>query len=347
MKLFIVGINHKTAPVEVREKVSFSPHEAVRANQLLKERTRLEEGLILSTCNRVEIYAVANTQKNIDYVNEIKHFLSEFHNIDPTDFENRLYIHSDEEAVKHLFRVASGLDSMVIGETEILGQVKKAYQDAREGRTAGRVLNRLLQQAFNTAKRIRTETFVSRGVVSVSSVAVRLAKKVLGNLQDKKVLIVGTGKIGEQLVLYFKDNGIKSILVTNRTFEKAHTLAGNFGAEAVRFENFWDRLTDVDIVIASTGASHCIIRKQEVLELMPKRRQRPLLIIDLAVPRDVEAEVNKIDNVYLYDIDDLQKIVDKNIALRQSELDNCKKIIDASCQKFIERLTSARIGNGE
>lgn len=343
MDLVVIGINHKTAPVEIREKFAFSPKQTVNVNRLLKEGVFLAENLILSTCNRVEIYAVADHNK--DYVNDIKTFLSKFHNLNFLDYENRIYIHKNREAVEHLFRVAAGLDSMVIGEMEILGQVKKAYQDARESLTTGKVLNRLFEKAFNTAKKIRTDTFIGRGAVSVSSATVRLAEKILGELIDKEVLIIGTGRVGEQLVLYLKKNGIKSIVVTNRTLEKAQDLADRFAATAVSFEDFRARLVGVDIVIASTGAPHCIIRNQDILSLMPKRKQRPLFIIDLAVPRDVEAEVNRIDNVYLYNIDDLEKIVDENIKLRASELDNCSKIIIASAERFMSWLVSERIND--
>jgi glutamyl-tRNA reductase len=209
------------------------------------------------------------------------------------------------------------------------------------------VLNRLFEKAFNTAKKIRTDTFVSRGVVSVSSVAVRLAKKILGDLTDKQVLIIGTGQIGEQLVLYLKKNGIKSILVTNRTFEKAKDLADRFAAHAVHLEDFMSRLIETDIVIASTAAPHCIIRKEDILSLMPKRKQRPLFIIDLAVSRDVEAEVNSIDNTYLYNIDDLDKIVDENIKLRKSDLDSCSEIINASVEMFMNWLSREKIGHAQ
>jgi glutamyl-tRNA reductase len=232
---------------------------------------------------------------------------------------------------------------MVIGEMEILGQVKKAYQDAQESRTTGKILHRLFEKAFNTAKKIRTDTFVGRGTVSVSTAAVSLGKKILGRLEDKKVLIIGAGLIGEQLVLYLKKNGIKSIMVTNRTFEKAKDLGDKFSAIAVAFEDFRNTLAEVDIVIASTGAPHAIIRKDAIVSLMPKRHQRPLFIIDLAVPRDVEAEINQIDNVYLYDIDDLEKIVNENIKLREGELDTCSQIIAAASERFMAWLASEKI----
>jgi len=348
MNLAVIGINHKTAPVEIREKFSFSPKQILEVNRALKEEGISSENLILSTCNRMEIYAVAG-QKS-DFIGATKDFLSRFHNLRLADYENIFYVYKDRQAIEHLFRVAAGLDSMVIGEMEILGQVKKAYQDARQSRSTGKILNRLFEKAFNNAKKIRTDTSIGRGAVSVSSAAVRLAKKILGDLSDKAALIIGAGLIGEQLVLYLKKNGIKNIMVANRTLEKAkiltdrfqnHGLASDsqshkFSATAVSFEDLKQRLAEVDIVISSTGAPHCIIRKVDMLELMPKRKQKPLFIIDLAVPRDVEEEVSKIDNVYLYDIDDLQKIVQQNISLRKNELSTCNRIIDQSCKAFMD-----------
>lgn len=344
--MVVLGINHKTAPVEVREKFSFTGKHIAEVNHLLSVHAALSENLILSTCNRVEIYAVTKKDDS-DCLNRIRNFLGEYHKINISDFENRFYLHKNEKVVEHLFRVSSGLDSMVIGEMEILGQVKEAYRAAHNAKTTGKVLHRLFEKAFNTAKKIRTETAITRGTVSVSSATVRLARKILGELADKKVLIIGAGKVGEQLVLYLKKNGLKSILVTNRTFEKAQVLAKNFGAEAVIFENYHDKLSDVDIVIASTGAPHSIIKNDDIMHLMPKRHQRPLFLIDLAVPRDVEQEVNKIDNVYLYDIDDLQKIVDENINLRKSELENCEKIIVSARQRFIEWLANEDLKHHE
>jgi len=343
MDLMVLGINHKTAPVEIREKFSFTGKRMAEVNRLLKEDASLEENLVLSTCNRMEIYAVANHNK--DHIGDIKNFLGRFHNLNILDYKDRLYVYRDKEAIEHLFKVAAGLDSMVIGEAEILGQVKKAYQEAKESQTTGKVLNKLFQNAFNTAKKLRTETSITRGAVSVSSVAVRLAKKILGRLRDKKVLIVGTGKVGEQLISYLKKEGIESILVTNRTFEKARDLAARFAVAAIPFEDFRSRLVETDIIITSTGAPHCIIRKDEILSLMPMRKQNPFLIIDLAVPRDVETDTNKIDNVYLYDVDDLQKTVDETIVLRKNELDSCFEIIGASSGKFIDWLISEKLRN--
>lgn len=341
MDLLVVGMNHKTAPVEIREKISFGAKQLIEVNRFLKASASLEENLILSTCNRVEIYALAS--HNRDHIQEIEDFLSRFHNLNISDYKDRLYVHRNKEAIEHLFKVAAGLDSMVIGEMEILGQVKQAYHDAKESQTTGKVLNRLFEKAFNTAKEIRTETFITRGAISVSSLAVKLAKKILGELSDKKVLIVGAGIIGEQLVLYLKKGGIGSIQVTNRTLEKAQGLAARFGAQALPFEGFRSGLAETDIIITSTGAPHYILCKEEISSLISARKQRPLLIIDLAVPRDVESQVNTIDNVYLYNIDDLQKIVDETLMFRMSELDRCFKIIGAASERFIHWLVREKI----
>lgn len=343
MRLIVLGINHKTAPVDIREKLSFSAKEVICANQLLRDTLSLSECLILSTCNRVEIYVVAGK----DCISGIKQFLAKLRNIEVSEFENRLYIYEGSDAVKHLFRVAAGLDSMVIGEMEILGQVKTAYSDASESKTLGKLLNRLFQKTFNTAKKIRTETLITRGSVSVSSVAVRLSGKILGHLHDKKVLVIGAGTIGEQLLMYLKKNGVKIIVVANRTYEKALVLADRFGATAIKFDDFPHDLINADIVISSTGAPHTIIRKDDIAHLMPKRHQRPLFLIDLAVPRDIEAEVNKIDNVYLYNIDDLQKIVEENLSLRKNELDGCNKIIENASLHFKSWLVKENLKHHE
>ncbi len=340
MDLTVIGISHKTAPVEIREKFSFSPNEAIEANCGLKEKACLSENLVLSTCNRVEIYAVVRDDR--DCIESVKNFLGTFHNVNISDHGDKFYIYKGKDAVRHLFGVASGLDSMVVGEMEILGQLKKAYKDARSSLATGKVLNRLFEKAFNAAKKVRTETFIGRGAVSVSSVAVRLAEKILGDLRGKTAMIIGTGAVGEQLMMYLKKNGIGSILVSNRTLDKAKALAEKFSATAVAFESFSSRLVDAEIVIASTGAPHCIIRKDDIVSLMPHRKQRPIFIIDLAVPRDVEAEVNSIDNAYLYNIDDLQKIVNENIGLRRCELDNCSRIIDNASDMFMSWLAKEK-----
>ncbi|MDD5108593.1 MAG: glutamyl-tRNA reductase [Candidatus Omnitrophica bacterium] len=334
MDLAVIGINHKMAPVGIREKFSFSSKQIVEVNRMLKGQGALSENLILSTCNRMEIYVVVGQKK--DFIGPVKDFLSRFHNLRLADYEGMFYVYRDKEAIEHLFRVSSGLDSMVIGEMEILGQVKKAYQDARESRSTGKILNRLFEKALNTAKKIRSDTLVGRGAISVSSAAIRLAKKILGGVDGKVALVISAGLIGEQLVSYLKKSGIKNILVANRTLDKAKILTDKFSATAVSFDSFKERLGDVDIVITSTGAPYCIIHKDDMLGFMPKRKQKPLFIIDLAVPRDVDAEVSKIDNVYLYNIDDLQKIIEQNISLRKNELDTCDRIIDNSTEAFMD-----------
>jgi len=330
MNLAVIGINHKTAPVQIREKFSLSAKQIIEVNRMLKLESAVSENVVLSTCNRMEIYAVAGGKN--DCVEVVKDFLSRFHNLRLADYKNIFYVYKDTEAIEHLFRVASGLDSMIIGEMEILGQVKKAYQDAKKSHSTGKILNRSFEKAFNTAKKIRTDTSIGRGAVSVSSQAIKLAKKILGNLNDKVALIIGAGIIGEQLVLSLKKNEIKKILVVNRTLEKAKILTDRFAAIAVSFDEFRQRLAEVDIVITSTGAPHLIIRKDDIANFMPARKKKPLFIIDLAVPRDVEDKVGEIDNVHLYNIDDLQRVVQQNISLRKDELDSCNKIIDKSCK---------------
>lgn len=344
MELLILGINHKTAPVEMRERLSFSHSESLDANRSLKCEALLAENLILSTCNRVEIYAVSKPDN--DSVNSIKDYLARQKGINLLDYKESIYVYKGREAVEHLFKVASGLDSMVIGEMEILGQLKQAYRDAKNSSGTGKVLNRLFEKAFNTAKKIRTETSIGHGAVSLSSAAVRLAKKILGDLSSKKTLIIGAGEIGEQLLRYLKKSGVESIMVANRTLERARELTDRFNAIAVAFKDFREKLKEVDIVITSTGSPHCIIRHDDALWLMPKRKQRPLFIIDLAVPRDVEEEINRLDNIYLYNIDDLEAIVKDNIKLRKGELDNCSEIINTAAARFISWLDAERLTDG-
>lgn len=345
MQLVVVGINHKTAPVETRELFSFSADKVVEANRSLKGSGAFRENLVVSTCNRVEVYAVAGHDQ--DSANDIKLFLSRYHGLNALDHDGSMYVHKNKDAVAHLFRVVSGLDSMIIGEAEIMAQMKKAYSDAKAALATGKVLNRLFEKAFNTAKKIRTQTFISRGVVSVSSAAIRLSEKILGGLGDKTALVIGTGTVGEQLIVYLKKNGIRSILAANRTMERAEALARKFAATPIAFEDFRSRLAEVDIVITSTGAPHAIVRKDDIASLMPRRKQKPLFIIDLAVPRDVEESVNTIDNAYLYNIDDLQKIVDENLKLRQGELDNCSGIIAGAADRFMAWLANEKIAHAQ
>jgi len=323
MKIFVAGVSYKTAPVELRERL------AVHASQLrcqgcrLKLAAGLSEVVVLSTCNRVEVYGV--TPKVNGNVHNIFQHLSE----STVDVSPYLYVKEGSEAVHHLFSVASGLDSMVIGETEITGQVKQAYQAAQSVKLTGGILNRVFQRAFQTAKEVRAHTGVGRGATSVGSVAVEMAERIFKDLGDKTVMIVGAGKMGEACVRHLNKKGARSVLVSNRSFERAQGLAAEFGGQAIRFDDCLQAMTSADIVVSSTGCPQTILHRDDIAKVMAARRDRPLVLIDIAVPRDIAPEVQQLDNVYLYDVDDLEVIVRENTKLREQELSRCESIIDA------------------
>jgi glutamyl-tRNA reductase len=322
MNLFVAGLSYKTAPVELREKL------AVHASRLrccgcrLKLAANLSEIVLLSTCNRVEIYGV--TPKVNGNVQNIFQHLS----ASAVDVFPYLYVKEGSEAVRHLFSVTSGLDSMVLGETEITGQVKQAYQAAQQARLTGPALNRVFQTALKTAKEIRTQTHIGRGATSVGSVAVELAERIFRNLSDKTVMIVGAGKMGEACIRHLNKKGTRAVLVSNRSFERAQALAAEFGGRAIRFDHCLAAMADADIVVSSTGCPHTILHREEIAQVMSARRQRPLILIDIAVPRDIATDVQRLDNVYLYNVDDLEFIVRENVRSRRLELTRCAAIID-------------------
>lgn len=336
MNIVVVGLNHKTAPVEIREKISFQPQTVEEAYNRLFQCTGISEGMILSTCNRVEVYACADDAK--EGIKGIKGFLSTFHGLPLERFEEHLFACSEEEALKHLFRVASSLDSMVVGEPQILGQLKDAYHDACKYKAAGIILNKLLHRAFSVAKRVRTETKIANSAVSISYAAVELAKKIFGSLNGKAVMLVGAGEMCELAARHFINSGINEIYITNRTFERAERLAEEFSGTPVDFNEFHHFLHKVDIVLSSTGAPHYIIKPENVIEALKARKQRPMFFIDIAVPRDIDTKVNDIDNVYLYDIDDLQGVIEANVKERTREAEKAEGIITEELKGFIHWL---------
>lgn len=352
-KIIVLGLNHKTAPVEVREKLAIPESKLPEALKIFFQQGIAHETVIISTCNRTEVYLVHSQeegstslagQANSEIAYQIKDFLARYRRVEKNEFENSLYLYEGEECIKHLFRVAAGLDSMVVGEDQVLGQVKTAYLLAHENKTTGKILNVLFQKALNLGKHVRTTTGINRGSVSVASVAVELAEKIFGNLSTKKAMIIGAGEMSEITVKHLVERGIKSIFVTNRTFERAQELARKFGGNdlsslAVRFDEYPAYLETVDIVISSTAAPYPILRKKDILPVIRKRKYRALFLIDLAVPRDIEAEVNEIDNVYLYNIDDLQEIVNSNLKEREKEIEKCNQIIN---EKTIEVITQIK-----
>ena len=293
----------------------------------------IQESLILSTCNRVEIYGVTDNPER--GILELKRFLSKYHKLDLKEFEEKLYAYQGRDAVYHLFNVASGLDSMVIGETQILGQLKTTYRNGRRDKSVGMILEALLQKSFFVAKEVRTSTNITKGAVSVGSAAVKLAEEKLGDLFGRKIIVIGAGKVSELVIKYLKSRQASSLVVGNRTYEKARELAQKFDSEAINFNRLSEFLVDADILISSTSAPHFIIRKEDIAKVMRERRNKPLLLIDLAVPRDVEPEVAELESVYIYDIDSLQKVVEKNVYLRQKEIDICDRIIQKQVDEFM------------
>jgi glutamyl-tRNA reductase len=332
MNILVVGLSHKTAPVDIRERVAFAPTEMEKPLQQLLALPAVAEAVIVSTCNRVEIYATSRDAEGA--IGQIKRFLSEFHNIAIDDLEPHLYDRCGGEAIHHLFRVAASLDSMIVGEPQILGQIKTAYGYATEFKSVGLILNRFLHKAFSVAKRVRTETEIASNAVSVSFAAVELARKIFGQLEGKTVMLIGAGEMCELAARHFVNNGVTDVLVTNRTFERAEKLAGEFNGRPVLFENFADHLDQVDIVLASTGAPDFILEHATLEAVIKKRRNRPMFMIDIAVPRDIDPRINDIDNIYLYDVDDLQEVIQANMKERQKEAKKAEVMILAEVDQF-------------
>lgn len=335
MHLVVIGLSHKTAPVEIREKLALSEAQLPDALRDLISRDRISECLILSTCNRTEIYACTGVKADDSIIVD---WMCGFFGISPDQLREHLYSQSGHKAVEHLFRVAAGIESMVIGEAQVLGQVKASYAAAIQAGTTSAVLNSLFQQAINVGKRARTETEIGRGAFSVGSVAVQLAGSIFDDLKGRVVLIVGAGKMGELTATHLQASGADSVLVANRTREKATKLAQRFGGRAVGYEELTSALQSADIVITSTGAPEPIISRKMAVDVMHARRGRPLFIIDIALPRDVEPGVGAVAGIFLYDIDDLQAAIDSCATVRRLEVAKVERIIAAEVEEFIVRL---------
>lgn len=343
MNIVLVGLSHKTAPVEVRERLAFSEPLIPDALSRLVDRAALDEGLIVSTCNRVELVASApaNHQEGLE---RLTNFICDFHRLPLTAIDTHLYRFSDADAVRHVFRVASSLDSMVVGESQILGQVKEAYQCAVNAGTVGRVLSQLMQRAISVAKRVRTETAISQNPVSISSVAVELGRKVFGDLSGHTVLLVGAGEMGELAARKLMEAGSGRLIVTNRTAARAEEIAREFGGGAVNFEAFYDVLPSADIVICSTGAADYVIRPDETRKALKLRRRGPVMFIDISVPRNIDPAIAGVENAFLFDIDDLEAVVQTNIRERQREARQAETIIESEVQHFVKHLRSLDAG---
>lgn len=340
-ELILLGLNHKTAPIDLREKLAFQEPELERALLRLRSLPFLKESMILSTCNRVELYAVSTEVEKA--IGALKDFLSEHHGLPLGQFEKTLYHYIGEEAIGHLFRVASSLDSMVVGEPQILGQLKSAYALATELKTSGLVLHRLLHRAFNVAKRVRSETRIGNRAVSVSSVAVELAERIFGGLGQRTVLLLGAGEMCELAARHLMAGGAGTILVTNRTFDRALSLASEFKGEAIPFDRLEEGLKRADIVISATDSPYFLITHSQISKLMRQRKQRPIFFIDIADPRDVEPAVGDLENVYLYNIDDLQKVANENIKDRQQEAQKAEAIVQEEVVRFVRWYQSLEI----
>lgn len=338
LHILATGLNHKTAPVEVRERIAFQQACLDSALSELTSCAKVEEAVILSTCNRAELYCISSHPE--ESAEQLGLFFGEFHGLDPGLVQPHLYHHLDGPAARHLFCVAAGIDSMVLGESEILSQVKQALQFASEVGTSHTVLNELFQRSLHIGKRARTETAIHRGIVSVPSAAVELAESVFEDLQGRQVLIIGAGEMSAQTLKHLVGHGVESVVVANRTYQRAAELAAANGGQAITFDDFPAHLEQADIVVASSAAPHAIITVDKLRPRLAARRGRPLFIIDIAVPRDVEPEVASLPNVYLFDIDDLEQVTSRYRAEREQEVVRVEAIVDAETSRFMSWLRS-------
>jgi glutamyl-tRNA reductase len=332
MEIFAVGLNYKTAPVEVREKLAISEDNYPDILGKINRLPTVFESCILSTCNRVEIYGISDNPEEA-YLDILK-ILSSYSGLKVDELKKHVFLYTDKDAIRHIFNVSSSLDSMVIGEPQIVCQFKDSFTKARELRTVKHIMTRLFDKAMNVSKKIRTSTGISKRAVSISYAAIELAKKIFGDLSDKNVLLLGAGEMAELAARHLASSGVKHIFVSNRTFEKAVQLADEFGGSAIRFNKFFEFLPEADIIIVSTGAKEPILRKEHFKNIDKERHGKPVFIIDISVPRNVSDDVNDLENVFLYNIDDLKMVVDKNLEERKIAAESAKILIDEEVAKF-------------
>lgn len=337
MLIIVVGVNHRTAPVEVRERLSFPEHSLGNFLDRLNNYPAIEGCVIISTCNRTEIYAA--TRKLDEGLNAIWDFLSQKSGVDISEIKNYSYTHTLYDTIRHLFRVAAGLDSMILGETQILGQVRQAYQMACQHGSTNRVLNTLFQQAITVGKRVRSETGIDQNAVSISYAAVELAKQKFKDLRGRSVLVIGAGKMSELTARHLVANGVSGVIVSNRSYQRALKLAAQFKGRAVKFDQLYHYLSEADIVISCTAASHYVVRLKDVAGVIAARQGRPIMMIDIAVPRDIDPAAGKLPGVTLYDIDDLQQVVDQNLAQRKKAAVVAESIIEEELEQFMQWLS--------
>ena len=343
MSLVLVGLSHKTAPIEVRERIAFGEDRLSAALLRLRTEFGLQEGMILSTCNRVEIIA-EGTDGQLEAVDSIKKFLYSYHALQPPFLEDYLYAYQRHDAIRHVFRVASSLDAMVVGEPQILSQMKQAYLLAHQAGSIGHDLKSLIPRAFFVAKRVRSVTRIGTSAVSISSVAVELARKIFGNLSEKSVLLLGSGTMGALAARSLADSGVRQISVASRRPESSQQMASQFHGKSVSFDALRTHLVQSDIVLVSTSSSSFVLDSRLVETVIRERRYRPLFVIDISVPRNVEPQVNNIDNVFLYDIDDLQSVMDANLRERHQEAELAEEIVDKEVDNFRLRMNTQSIG---
>lgn len=340
-KIILIGLNHRTAGVDVRER--FALTDVDNFEKGLMAHCPVHECMCLSTCNRVEIAVVSKRIPEREVMDSLVEYWAGVCKGDPSQLLENTYQYADLEAVKHLFTVACSLDSMVMGEPQILGQLKDAYRKAVEEGTAKTIINRLLHKSFSVAKRVRTETAIASSAVSISFAAVELAKKIFGSLEGTKAMMVGAGEMAELAVTHLLQNGVEDIIIANRTLSRAKELTKTLGGEAIQIENMVDRLHEVDIVISSTGSPVSVIKAKDAKAALKRRKNKPQFLIDIAVPRDIDPNINQLDNVYLYDIDDLKEVVEDNMAQRQEEANKARAVVDMETETFSNWLNSLEL----
>jgi glutamyl-tRNA reductase len=343
MKIVVLGLNHKTAPVEIREKLAFNTAETSSALCELKKRFSQAEFVLLSTCNRVELYCAGKHCQGADTA-KLAEFLSEFHNIELNKFHQFLYAYENEDAVQHLLTVASSLDSLVVGEAQIIGQVKESYKLACAAKTTGKILNRLFHCAFATSKKVYTTTSISNGRVSVAGVAVELAQQLFEDISSAKVVVIGAGQTGQLLVQHLLQAGAGNITVVNRSYDRGVNVAQQYGIKAEKWEQLNNQLVNANIAIASASVQDYLFRKDTFKEITARRSEGTLLIIDIAVPRNFEPSVNELEGLYLYSIDDLEAVVEQNRKARQRDMAKGMEIVLENVADFIEWFSSKDIG---
>jgi len=344
MSIVLVGVNHKTAPVEVRELLAFSDEACADGLRRLVDGEVVREGLIVSTCNRVEILSSTTAEQLQNGTERITQFLDSGQSLPPGFLGQHIYSHTDDEAVRHLFRVASSLDSMVVGEPQVLGQVRRAYSLAVEAGTAGRVLNRLVHHTFRVAKRVRSETGIAANAVSISYMAVELGKKIFDSLKGHSVLLIGAGEMAELSAKHLLSAGASRVRIVNRTPEAAQKLANEFNGEAVPFAQLEASLAEADVVICSTSSSEFVITEEMTRKAREKRRNRPMCMIDISVPRNIDPNAGKVPNVFVFDIDDLESVITSNIREREREAERAELIVQSEVMQFQQSLRLMDMG---